>query len=150
MTGKNYSSGKADGPALWPQTPGTEPFWAVFNAYARSAEPIGRSAMKANLEMQSLIGCRAKAWTEIPATLQRCRTPVDLIQAQIAFWQEAGRNYADASRSVATAWQGVVPAVLGSADSGEAEERDYIKFSEPSAESRGDDRRHPGNGRRAA
>jgi len=123
-------------------------FWMTFGNTARAAEPVARSAARAQLELSSLVGTRVKAWSEIPSTLARCRTPFDLIQAQVAFWQSAGRDYTDASQRVMSAWSGLIATTTGEASPDKVEPRDYITFPEPSYEA--EDRRNPGQSRRAA
>lgn len=122
-------------------------FWTAFSTIARAGEPVARSAARAQFEMSSLVGTRVKAWAGIPETLSRCRTPMDLMLAQAAFWQEAGRDYAEASRHVMTAWSGVLGGYRGGVDADQVEPRDYITFPE-SGET--EERRHPGASRRAA
>lgn len=69
----------------------------------------------------------------------------------MAFWQEAGRHYAEAAERVASVWQAAlsVPsaaAVFG----GDAEQRDFITFPEGKADITGNDRNQSGSKRRAA
>jgi hypothetical protein len=131
---------------LW-QTP---QLWATLGNCTRAAEPVARSATCAQLEFTSLVGNRARAWAAIPETLARCRTPMDLFQAQFAFWQECGRNYAEASQRMMGAWRGVLPGAFGQAGVEGVMPRDYITFPEPKPDAAGDERRHPGEARRAA
>jgi len=150
MTERHRSSAEAAGPFAWMSAMPTPPFWTAFGACAKAAEPVARSAARAQLEMSSLVGTRAKAWAAIPQTLAHCRTPVDLLQAQMAFWQEAGRNYADASQHVLAAWGNAATGGFGTAPAERVERRDFITFPEPKPEPVADDRRHPGDQRRAA
>jgi hypothetical protein len=122
-------------------------FWTTFGTVARAAEPAARSAARAQLEMSSLVGTRVKAWAGIPETLSRCRTPMDLMLAQAAFWQEAGRNYAEASQHMMMAWNGMLGGSRSEAGADHVEPRDYITFPESSET---EERRHPGASRRAA
>jgi hypothetical protein len=107
-----------------------------------------RSAARAQLEVSSLVGTRLKAWTAVPEALSRCRTPVDLMQAQIAFWQSAMHDYSTASRQLMVAWATAVPGAFGGADGEQAAERDFITF--PEAADENEERRRPGASRRAA
>ena len=125
-------------------------FWSAYGSCARATEPVVRSAACAQLEVSSLVGHRMKAWAGIPSTLARCRTPVDLFQAQVAFWQEAGRNYMEASQHVMEAWRGVLPAGFAEAVGEAMQARDYITFPEPRADAAAEERRRPGETRRAA
>ena len=148
MTERNRPFAQETSPFPWMNAMQGPNFWTTFGNAARTAEPIARSAARAQFEMSSLVGARAKAWSDVPSTLARCRTPMDLFQAQVAFWQEAGRDYTEASQRVISAWGGVLAGTTDAAKSDEAEPRDYITFPEPSAET--EERRHPGESRRAA
>jgi hypothetical protein len=114
---------------------------------ATAAEPVMRSAARAQLEWSSLVGIRIKAWTAIPEALFRCRTPVDLMQAQMAFWQTAAQDYSAASRHIMAAWASAMPGALGEAGGEQAAPRDFITFPESEDD---EDRRHPGAAGRAA
>ena len=93
---------------------------------------------------------RMRAYASIPQRVAMCRTPFDLLQAQAEFWQEAGRQYADATRHVMEAWQSLVPQLSGGAVPDTVEPRDYITFPEAQQpDVAGEQRRQPG-GRRAA
>ena len=127
------------------QNPST---WALVSQSAVAVEPVMRSAARAQLEFSSLVGTRLKAWSSIPETLARCRTPVDLMQAQMAFWQAAGRDYTTASQHIMAAWASVVPGVFTGADGDQVAPRDFITFPEASDEN--EERRRPGTSRRAA
>lgn len=148
MTDGKYALAK-DNPAFpWMNAWQGPQFWSAFGNCARAGEPVARGAACAQLEMTSLVGNRLRAWSQIPETLSRCRTPVDLLQAQVAFWQEAGRNYTEASQHMMSAWRGMMPA-LGEAKADRVEPRDYITFPEPKPDAAPDERRRPGE-RRAA
>lgn len=121
--------------------------WALVRQSAVAVEPVMRSAARAQLECSSLVGTRLKAWAAIPETLARCRTPVDLMQAQVAFWQTAAQDYTATSRQIMAAWTSAVPGA-GEADGDQAEARDFITFPESGDET--EERRHPGASRRAA
>jgi hypothetical protein len=135
-------------PFPWMNTLQGPGIWMTVGNAARTAEPVTRSAARAQLELSSLVGTRVKAWSEIPSTLARCRTPFDLLQAQVAFWQEAGRDYTEATQRVMSSWSSLVASATDAASVDAVEPRDYITFPEPSHEA--EDRRHPGQSRRAA
>ncbi len=147
MTERNRPFEQETSPFPWMSAMQGPNFWMAFGNVARAVEPVARSAARAQLEMSSLVGARAKAWSAIPSTLSRCRTPMDLFQAQVAFWQAAGRDYSETSQRVVSAWSAVV-ASASQASSEVVEPRDYITFPEPSGET--EERRHPGESRRAA
>lgn len=122
--------------------------WTLVRQSAAAAEPVMRSAARAQLEVSSLVGTRLKAWATIPETLSRCRTPIDLMQAQMAFWQTAAQDYSAASRHVMAAWASAVPGALADAEGEQGEQRDFLTFPEAADES--EERRRPGASRRAA
>jgi hypothetical protein len=124
-------------------------FWSMFNTCASALEPMARNVARANLEITSLAGQRATAYMAIPQTLAQCRTPFDLIKAQTAFWQEAGRQYASATQRLMATWQAALPFDPARAGA-EAEARDYITFPEPRPDVAAEDRRRAGEARRAA
>ncbi|MGE0700936.1 MAG: hypothetical protein AB7O57_17700 [Hyphomicrobiaceae bacterium] len=139
-------------PFSWTSPLQAPPFWMAFGSCAKATEPVARNAARIQLEMSSLAGTRMKAWSGIPETLMRCRTPFDLMQAQAAFWQAAGRDYMTAGERVARAWRDARP-VAGFAAARpdeKVEPRDYITFREPRPDTAGEDRRHPGETRKAA
>ena len=150
MTDGKYASAKDDPAFPWMSVWQGPQFWSAFGNCARTTEPVARSAACTQLEMTSLVGNRLRAWTAIPETLSRCRTPMDLLQAQMAFWQEAGRNYAEASQHVVAAWRGVLAGGLAQVAGDRVEPRDYITFPEPKPDAAPDERRRPGESRRAA
>ncbi len=107
--------------------------WTGFAQLSRNAEPAARCATRAGYEMQSLIGQRATAYLDIPQTLAGCRTPIDLMTAQIAFWQQAGLQYQEASRRMLDIWTSA--ARQTASQTGEmVTPRDYITFPEPKAD----------------
>lgn len=126
------------------------PFWSLFASSASAAEPMARCAARCQLEMSSLVGARAKAWAGILEKVAGCRTPMDLFQAQVAFWQDAGRDYTDASEHLVAAWQAAIPGPFGAGGLGGVEPRDYITFPESKADEAAEERRRPGDSRRAA
>lgn len=122
--------------------------WALFRQSAIATEPAMRNAARAQLEFSSLVGTRLKAWASIPQTLSRCRTPMDLMQAQVAFWQAAAQDYSSTTRQVMGAWaSAAAPGAFGDAENGQ-EARDFITLPETSGDE--EERRRPGTSRRAA
>lgn len=150
MTDAHRTSASDAFSAPWASMWQAPQLWATFGNCARAAEPVARSSACAQLEVTSLIGNRARAWAAIPDTLSRCRTPLDLYQAQFAFWQEAGRDYAETTQRLMLAWRGALPAGFGNAGADGVMPRDYITFPEPKPDAAGEERRRPGEARRAA
>jgi hypothetical protein len=59
--------------------------------------------MSFNIECMQLVNRRAKAWLNIPACLVRCKTPQDVFNEQVKFWQQMGQDYAEGTRQLTTA-----------------------------------------------
>jgi hypothetical protein len=101
-------------------------YFGGLDNMAKGCEPALKSIGRWNLE---LVGPtrRSQAWLEIPVRLGRCRTPVDVFNEQMKFWQTATADYADGWRRLTAAWGAcaMVPKPNG------AETRDYMTFSEP-------------------
>ncbi|MBS0241427.1 MAG: hypothetical protein JSS20_04565 [Proteobacteria bacterium] len=145
MIEKKLEMNENDGRGLGPQM-----FWSVYEGCAHASEPIARGTACAQLELASLIGRRMQAWAALPQVVMRCRSPIDLMQAQFEFWQMAGRHYGEASERVTAAWRNLLPAAQGSGAADAATDRDYLSFQEPKADTASEARRHPGEKRRAA
>lgn len=131
----------------WVQMMNNPNAWALVTQGTAATEPAMRCAARAQLECSSLVGSRIKAWTAIPETLARCRTPVELMQAQVAFWQTAAHDYSTSTRQIMAAWAGMMPNALGEVE--RANQHDYMTFQEPPKDT-SEERRRPGEARRAA
>lgn len=130
-------------------TPPVPGLWTLFGDFAAIVEPMGRSATKTNLEMQCLAGRRMRAYLALPQTLRDCRTPQDLVQAHLSFWQEAAMQYSDVAQRLMTTWQTVAQTVVEREVAGAAMARDLMTMPGPSPEAAGDRRQGDGT-RRAA
>lgn len=104
----------------------TSPAWSLLTQSLTAAEPVVRSATRVNLACSTLVAQRMRAWRDIPATLAACRTPIDLMQAQFAFWQTAARHYTETTQTCATAWQSALPLAGGSGNATSDRIRDYL------------------------
>ena len=105
-------------------------YWGMFNAYVGSMEPLARNAARVNCELTSLAGQRASAYLTIPEQLSRCRTPQDIFQAQMAFWQQAQKHYVEATGRMMAVWRDTSEAVAEQS-AGLVVPRDFITFPEP-------------------
>ncbi|MFA5948986.1 MAG: phasin family protein [Hyphomicrobium sp.] len=119
------------------------PFGAMFEPFFAGAEAPGKirqsvpgnepplhranqafkAAARCQLEMLGLANRRAQAYLEYPSRLARCRTPQDVLEQQIGFWQNTIEQYLESVAHVTEIWAEVIPA------SGANPERDYIDFS---------------------
>ena len=57
----------------------------------------------------SRCGKRARNWLsrrrlEVPTRLVQCKTPMDLFNEQMRFWQSAAADYTEGSRRLSAAW----------------------------------------------
>lgn len=124
--------------------PSGGPVQNVFNgswlaAAGKNFEPWLRAAAQGNMEILTLMGRRAQAYAELPMRISQCRTPQDVANEQMRFWQTMARQYTDSSQRVMGAWLEVSKQNLARGEKSKAE-RDYITFPEPE-EAAGDERR---------
>jgi hypothetical protein len=108
-------------------------YFRGFDALAKGCEPALLGIGRWNLEVLGLTMRRSRAWMDIPLQLGQCRTPIDVFNAQMKFWQSATQDYAESSRKLTTALGAfaVMPDFNG-AWRGEAAApaRDYISVPE--------------------
>lgn len=100
-------------------------------ASGRNFEPWIRAATRGNLEAFTLMSRRAQAYMELPMRLSQCRTPQELVNEQMHFWQTMTRQYAESSQRIAAAWLDVAHKAGRRDRNGREKERDYITFPEP-------------------
>jgi hypothetical protein len=98
---------------------------------ARGYEPMFRNAARWNLELMGLATRRTRAWLELPSRLAGCRTPQDLAQASLQYWQTAAQDYADGARRLSVAAGAFAVPGINGAWVKTAPGRDYITFAEP-------------------
>jgi hypothetical protein len=101
---------------------------------AQRFEPWFKAMAGSNLEMLSLMSQRAQAYIEFPTNVANCRTPQDLFDEQIRFWQTAFRQYAESSQRAMHAWTKSVSSLGGFLTPwavSDKPERDFITFPEP-------------------
>ena len=72
------------------------------------------------------LGARRRGWRCLPGLMQ-CKTPVDLVNEQVRFWQSAAADYTEGSRRLSAAWGAcaAMPKLNGTLP------RDYMTFAEP-------------------
>jgi hypothetical protein len=108
----------------------SQTYFGGLDMMVKGCEPALKGVGRWNLELIGLMARRSQAWLEIPASLGRCKSPVDLYNEQMRFWQTAAADYADGSRRLAAAW-GACAAVMPKLNG--AQPHDYITFAEPEA-----------------
>jgi hypothetical protein len=113
---------------------------------AQRFEPWYKAMASSGLEFLSLMSRRAQAYFELPKSVGSCRTPQDLVDEQVRFWQTALREYGETSQRALDAWARSV-SLLGGVMSPWAAaakpERDYITFPEPQEATGTAEQKHP-------
>ena len=104
----------------------SQAYFGGLDNMVKGCEPALKGAGRWNLELVGLMTRRSQAWLEIPARLSRCKTPADVYNEQIRFWQTATADYTDGWHRLAAAWGAcaVMPKLNG------AQPRDYMTVAE--------------------
>ena len=102
-------------------------YFGSFDVMAKGFEPALKGVARWNLELAGLIARRSQAWLEVPTRLMQCKTPVDLVNEQVRFWQSAAADYTEGSRRLSAAWGAcaAMPKLNGTLP------RDYMTFADP-------------------
>jgi hypothetical protein len=112
----------------------SQAYFGTIDKMMKGCEPALKGAGRWNLELVGLMTQRSREWFEIPTRLSRCKSPVDVVNEQMRFWQTAAAQYADASHRLAAALGAcTVAPYFNGAWGGEpvAQTRDFITFPEP-------------------
>ena len=104
--------------------------YGQFAAAGRTFEPWFRAAARGNLEVFTLATRRAQAYVELPVRLSQCRTPQELADEQMRFWQNMTQQYAECSQKLMRIWTELAQDG-GRRARGSSAQRDYITFPEP-------------------
>jgi len=102
--------------------------YGQFAAAGRTFEPWFWAAARGNLEVFTLATRRAQAYVELPVRLSQCRTPKELADEQMRFWQNMTQQYAECSQKVMRIWTDLAQ---NGSRRGRSAQRDYITFPEP-------------------
>src|SRR2546421_7591385 len=104
----------------------SQTYFGSLDMMAKGFEPALKGVGRWNLELIGLLTRRSQAWLEMPARLGQCRTPVDVFNEQMRFWQTAAADYADGSHRLSAAWGAcaVMPKLNGT------QPHDYMTFAE--------------------
>ena len=99
-------------------------------AFTQQATAPLKAVARAQLELLGLANRRMQAYMQAPANFAQCRTGSDIVNQQMAFWNEAAEQYAASGRKIAEAWGQALPwaAPYVGVDTSSAE-RDYIDFN---------------------
>jgi hypothetical protein len=101
---------------------------------AQGFEPWFKAVTGSSLELLSLMSRRAQAYMELPTYVGNCRTPQDLVDEQMRFWQTAFRQYAESSQRAMSAWTNGMSLAGGFMTAWAPlakQDRDFITFPEP-------------------
>ncbi len=112
----------------------SQAYFGTLDKMMKGCEPALKGAGRWNFELVGLLTQRSREWFEIPARLSRCKSPADIVNEQMRFWQTAAAHYADASHRLAAAVGAcaVSPYFNGAwVRETIARSRDYITFPEP-------------------
>ncbi len=135
------------------------PFHMYFSGLDSMAKGLGpmKGIARAQLEMMGLMSRRAQAYMEFPTRLSGCRSPQDVLQEQMRFWQTAVQQYQESSQKIMMAWSesmtlAASPASLASSFASPPArcERDYIAFPEAARSTNGSAEPQTANAREVA
>jgi hypothetical protein len=106
---------------------------ATLDGLAKGCEPAALGLSRYNLELMTLALRRTQAWLERPAHLAGARTPQDVMNEHVRFWQTAGTHYAESSQRLLSALFAAAAPAAGARDGDGKAVRDYIAVSEVKA-----------------
>lgn len=104
-------------------------FGGLDNA-AQGYEPVMKGLARVQLEMMSFASRRAQAYLEIPSRLATCRTPQDLMNEQMRFWQTAFQQYSENNRRIITAMTSMAQPMAAADTRSKPRSRDYLSVPE--------------------
>jgi hypothetical protein len=108
-------------------------YFEGLDKMAQGMSPL-KGMARAQIEMMGLMSRRAQAYLEIPSRLSRCRSPQDLVNEQMRFWQTAAQQYSESSYRIMESYRQGWTAATTTAVSATpfrdpaARKRDYISF----------------------
>lgn len=129
--GSMASGGKPDSGAGFGAMPGFQQMPAM-NPMA-AIEPMLKGMARCQLEAIGFAAKRAQAYMEIPSRLALVRTPQDLMNEQMRFWQTAVQQYQDGSRRIMASVTSMSPhqGFAASNANPKPRRRDYMNLDDP-------------------
>ena len=102
-------------------------YFGGLDVMVKNCEPAMKGVSRWNLELVGLLARRSQAWLAVPARLMQCKTPIDLVNEQVRFWQSAAADYTEGTRRLSAAWGAcaAMPKLNGT------QPRDYMTFADP-------------------
>ena len=71
----------------------SQTYFGGLDMMVKGFEPALKGVGRWNLELVGLMTRRSQAWLEVSARLVQCKTPMDLFNEQMRFWQSAAADY---------------------------------------------------------
>ena len=102
----------------------------TLDGLAKGCEPAVLGLSRYNLELTTLALRRMQAWFERPARLAGARTPHDVMNEHVRFWQIAGAHYAESSQRLLSALFAAAAPPAAARDGVGTAARDFIAVSE--------------------
>jgi hypothetical protein len=100
-----------------------------LDVLGQAYDPFLKGVARTQLEMMGFFNRRAQAYMQLPAHLAQCRTPQDVVNAQVQFWRGAYEDYTDSAGRVTSALAACTLPNLASLVSEEVKNaHDYIAF----------------------
>ncbi len=104
-------------------------YFGGLDAFGHAYDPLLKGVARTQLEMLGFLNRRAQAYMQIPARVAQCRTPQDLINAQVQFWQAAYQDYTESTGRVTNAMAACsLPNLAAMVSEDVRNARDYIAF----------------------
>ena len=141
---------RTDQPTWWNGHAGFEPLnmqLPAFNPEVLQAfDPFYKGAIRCQLEAMTFWSRRAQAYMEIPARLSQCRTPQDVFNEQMRFWQTAFQQYNESAGRMANAYRQMATPPNFASTQPAQRKRDYMSFPEVNEPQRPSATVHPAPG----
>jgi len=107
-------------------------YFGGLEVLGQAYDPFLKGVARTQIEMLGFFNRRAQAYMQMPGRLAYCRTPQDLLTAQLQFWRSAYDDYVESASRVTHALTSLgTPNVAALATEGAQAAHDYIAFPEP-------------------
>lgn len=110
-------------------------YFTGLQTASQGFEPFLKGMTRWQLEVFGLASRRARAYAEFPAKLTGCRTPQDIANESLAFWQAAVEQYRDSATRMTDAITPMLtqPLQLDTTQAKREHEYIFVPGSEPKA-----------------
>ena len=113
----------------------SQAYFGNLDMMVKGCEPALKGVGRWNHSARAQLLLAGQAWLAVPARLMQCKTPVDLVNEQMRFWQSAAADYTEGSRRLGAAWGACATKLNGT------QPRDYMTFTEPTDAAKRTDRK---------